>query len=82
MLELLNLDCDEEQKAEGVKLGNRVTSEITKYKGLVQEFQHKFRETLIFAIPRRQDSSQFSSANSSRNNSLDRRNQVNRMHDH
>ena len=36
LLELLNLDGDEVQKAEGVKLGNKVTKEITKYKGLVE----------------------------------------------
>ena len=82
LLELLNLDGDEVEKAEGVKLGNKVTTEITKYKDLVEEFQHKFRETLTFAIPKKGDSSQQSSANSSRNSSLERRNQVNRMHDH
>ena len=82
MLELLNLDGDKVEKASGVELGNKVTSEITKYKGLVEEFQHKFRETLTFAIPKKRDSSQQSSANSSRNSSLERRNQVNRMHDH
>ena len=64
----------------GVELGNKVTSEITKFKGLVEEFQHKHRETLTFAIPKKRDSSQQSSANSSRNSSLERRNQVNRMH--
>ena len=62
-----------------MKLGNRVTTEITKYKGLGEEFQHKFRETLTFAIPKKGDSSQFSSANTSMNR---RRNQVNRMHGH
>ena len=82
LLELLNLDGDEVEKARGVELGNKVTSEITKYKGLVEEFQHKHRETLTFAIPKKRDSSQQSSANSSRNSSLERRNQVNRMHDH
>ena len=35
LLELLNLDGDEVEKARGVELGNKVTSEITKYKGLV-----------------------------------------------
>ena len=77
LLELLNLDADEVEKAEGVKLGNKVTTEIIKYEGLVEEFQHKRRETLTFG-----DSSQQSSANSSRNSSLERRNQVNSMHDH
>ena len=37
---------------------------------------------MTFAIPKKGDSSQQSSANSSRNSSLERRNQVNRMHDH
>ena len=65
-----------------MELSNKVTSEITKYQGLVEEFQHKHKETLTFALPKRRDSSQQSSANSSRNSSLERRNQVNRMHDH
>ena len=50
------------------------------YKGSVEEFQHKFRSTLTFAISRRQDSSANSAQNSSRNTSLDRR--YTRMHDH
>ena len=52
LLELLNLEADEEQRTEGVRLGNKVTSEIDKYKGSVEEFQHKFRSTLTFAISR------------------------------
>ena len=80
LLELLNLEGDEEQKTKGMRLGNKVTSEIEKYKGSVEEFHHKFRATLTFAISRRQDSSANSSQNSSRNTLLDRRH--NRMHDH
>ena len=53
LLELLNLEGDEQQKTEGVTLGNKVNLEIVKYKGLVEEFQHKFRATLSFAISRR-----------------------------
>ena len=82
LLELLNLDGDKVEKARGVELSNKVTSEITKYKGLVEEFEHSNRETLTFAIPKRGDSSQQSSAHSSRNSSLERRNQVSRIHDH
>ena len=38
LLELLDLEADEEQRTEGVRLGNKVTSEFDKYKGTVEEF--------------------------------------------
>ena len=82
LLELLNLDGDEVEKTRGVELGSKVTSDISKYKGLVAEFEHTNRETLTFAITKRGDSSQQSSAHSSRNSSLERRTQVSRLHDH
>ena len=58
LLELLNLDGDEAEKTRGVELGNKMTSDIAKYKGLVGEFEHTNRETLTFAIPKRDDRSQ------------------------
>ena len=82
LLKLLNLDRDETEKKRGVELGNKVTSDMAKYKGLVGEFEHTNRETLTFAIPKRDDSSQQSSAHSSRNSSLERRTQVSRLHNH
>ena len=79
LLELLNMEGDKKEKAEGVKLANKVTVEIEKYKGKLEMFQHEFRSTLRFAIPKRQDSAN-SSQSSSRNNSIDRR--YSRIHDH
>ena len=80
LLELLNMEGDETDRAEGVKLSNKVTVEIEKYKGKIETFQHEYRSTLKFAITKRQDNSSNSSQNSSRNNSIDRR--YSRIHDH
>ena len=49
LLEHLNMEGDEEQRAEEVRLANKVTTEIEKYKGKVEEFQHEYRSTLTFA---------------------------------
>ena len=77
LLELLNMEGDNTQ---GVKLSNKVTVVIEKYRGKIETFQHKDRSTLKFAITKRQDNSSKSSKNSSRNNSIDRR--YSRIHDH
>ena len=61
------MEGDETQKAEGVKLSNKVTVEIEKYKGKIETFQHEYKSTLKFAITTRQDNSSNSSKNSSRN---------------
>ena len=82
LLEMLNLDGEEAEKKRGVELGNKVTADMAKYKGLVGEFEHTNRATLTFAIPKRADVSQPSSAHSSRNSSLERRPQITRLHDH
>ena len=74
------MEGDETERAEGVKLSNKVTIEIEKYKGKIETFQHEYRSTLKFAITKRQDNSSNSSQNSSRNNSIDRR--YSRIHDH
>ena len=76
LLEMLNLDGETEDKKRGVELGNKVTADLAKYKGLVSEFEHTNRATLTFAIPKRDESSQQSSAQSSRNSSLERRPQA------
>ena len=67
------------EKAKGVKLSNKVTAEIEKYKGKIETFQHEFRSSLKFAISKRQDSAN-SSQNSSRNNCIDR--SYSRIHNH
>ena len=76
LLEMLNLDGDEGEKKRGVELGNKVTVDVAKYKGLVGEFEHTNRATLTFAIPKSAEVSQSSSAHSSRNSSLERRPQI------
>ena len=40
LLEMLNLDGEEEDKKRGTELGNKVTADLAKYKGLVNEFAH------------------------------------------
>ena len=80
LLQLLNMEGDETQKAEGVKLSNKVTVEIEKYKEKIETFQHEYKSTLKFAITTRQDNSSNSSKNSSRNIQIDRR--YSRIQDH
>ena len=57
LLEMLNLDGEEEDKKRGTELSNKVTADLAKYKGLVNEFAHDNRATLTFAIPKRDQSS-------------------------
>ena len=70
LLEMLNLDADEAEKKRGVELGNKVTADVAKYKGLVGEFEHTNRAILTFAITKSVENSQPSSAHSSRASSL------------
>ena len=69
LLELLNMEGDETQNAEGIKMSNKVTVEIEKYTGRIETLQHKHRATLLFALTKRPETSSDSSQNSSRNNS-------------
>ena len=69
LLEMLNLDGEEDDRKKGTEMSNKVTADLGKYKGLVNDFAHEHRATLTFAIHRGYGSQQ-SSANSSRNNSI------------
>ena len=50
LLEMLNLEGEEEDKKKGTDLSNKVNADLTKYKGLVNDFAHDYRGTLTFAI--------------------------------
>ena len=74
------MEGDETQKTKGVELSNKVTSEIDKYRGKIESFQHQNRATLKFALTKKQATSSNNPQNSSRNNSMERR--YSRIHDH
>ena len=50
LLEMLNLDGEEEDRKKGTEMSNKVNVDLSKYKGLVNDFGHDYRATLTFAI--------------------------------
>ena len=81
LLEMLNMEGDEEQRKRGTDLSNKVTTEIEKYSGRMETFNHENRATLKFALPRQSTApSSDNSQSSSRNSSVERR--YSRIHDH